>query len=1799
MADYLNKDVRSRSGLSASQINSYIAGKVSNSEKTYGTTSVMRNSGSAFLEVEATYGINAGFLIAVSALESGWGCSNFAVKNNSLMGVGAYNKNPSNTAKYGGKTVRDGLHRSVDSLKKTFFERYEKWTISKMQQMPKPYAQLDNGQPTPHWAGDVSRIWANVMSDTNTGTPSSESSSSSMVGRNYNWFMYTMIKGDSVASIAKKYAKYGTSAAFIYKWNGVTSGTVLNPGTKLRVYPYYIAKQGDTLNSIATDFGTSISMLKSINPTIATSVSPGQQVALPQSVVTGTPPSSLDVRDAPTSIGGDVKYLSSPEVKGSAPGPEDGEYPKHRWADSPFVMRIGDVQFFLPPAGIQVTKTASVDSRFTMRAKSPTQTKSGYTKQIIELNLGFAGVDQINGYPVAGVGGQTYYMDGLRPLIAQFMKNPFLPIRNELINERYQIFNVALYDISIMTVPDYPNMFNVYLQLIECTQEPFTQYPDYYYDNLIMYPLFRWWYQQMLCTDRTISKSGTYLRPIDKNGMNGNLHFRVLDRDLLEDLMSGEYGTQYALSKLKLTDLSSLMSEWDIGPAVVTGITAKMTKTLTPIQVQDIEIPAFQDLGGTTHEFSIQMTLTSRDQLESLNLMVSHLEEMSRQYRNRFVSGFLEIDNEVLNLMGIYHAMITGLKSKTIEGFDDYYEVTLVGRGFTPTQKNNERIMGVNNMISNVKKYYALGSEIIDTKSQKLHEVVYETKIEEALRLIELYPDLELPTYDDLNYIIPKINANRKSKGYPQLPITKMPDYKGSAFADPDFYFAYPDIQKVWEDMEMGDLGQKIMNLNLYESFNDPATLADEANVADWISGIKSGLVKNWEDEKSVMLSEKSKKVNIDFSKMYKTKPLGSSWDPDTHPAFDPNDFMQDMTMYDKRGRMVRAFPSYLMLFVDEGMWIDGRRLWNNYYTYHAIHDIAVVKDKDNPVDLAYISLSNVYGAFDFSEKLSEMKDAKSAAKTLTQKLGQLVSDFYLTMDEKDIEERTQMLEQARLHQGARVHIRLGYGSAPEGMPVVFNGQIAEINEGEYDVQIVCQGDGVELINQVIEPDPHGGGFPEETRNLFTQVMCTRDNDWLFATTGQNNLFNNRSSKYGIEHFGQVWRKEDDDGFWNWLGESILYPFKEGLFSDKPYVTYDVMKNIYRGNEKPYTKDTARGNPFDGERNVQLNLFGHTAWDSFVAHSLFNPEFICAVHPHGFRSTLFFGLPHWMVKYGYVEKKYSSPYRGENYAEKYKPFQQFHTFASGYDIIGNQIKASSEKIAHGVIGIFAKNGGSSPDTTYTLYADRTIARDQQKIITVDTMVSENLWGWDPLNKGIRWVVAAAYDVLDTVNDIAMDLLGKDGWSLKNSEIRQPGEEDAKIIAIGSLQRKMMEMYQGQLVIFGDPSVKPWDIFYLSDTHTSMSGTAQVGKVTHNLSMRTGFTSIIKPDLCCTRVDGLDRNITIQAAVRIGTLMSTQMIRKLAASKLARNFMRATRKGTVGGLRPLAKGGARLIAGKNISAKLTRLTKRGVVKTLKGIKTTKQALGSLKGAGGALKLMKGAGLPTLLLTEFLSMMIEDWISKEFEYNNCIFIFPLWRYDRPFVAGVKGAQYIMPGYVPPEQQSADHVTSSSSGRQTKSNLPSGTFRGVVAPVDHMRVTSWFGKRKDPTNKSKVSRHNGIDIGSLPGQRLTTPIKSISDGRVDFAGLLGTAGYTVGIIHRIDGTDFYVRYQHMKQGSLKVRAGETVKAGQVIGTMGSTGKSTGVHLHINISKGTKAAKDIDDPNAVDPKEFFARTGVKLTTV
>lgn len=130
----------------------------------------------------------------------------------------------------------------------------------------------------------------------------------------------------------------------------------------------------------------------------------------------------------------------------------------------------------------------------------------------------------------------------------------------------------------------------------------------------------------------------------------------------------------------------------------------------------------------------------------------------------------------------------------------------------------------------------------------------------------------------------------------------------------------------------------------------------------------------------------------------------------------------------------------------------------------------------------------------------------------------------------------------------------------------------------------------------------------------------------------------------------------------------------------------------------------------------------------------------------------------------------------------------------------------------------------------------------------------------------------------------------------------------------------------------------------------------------------------------------------------------------------------------------------------------------------------------------------------------------------------------------------------------------------------------------PIENfIKVTSKFGYREpiyvDGIQISGGKIHSGLDLVGYKDSKII----SVANGEVTYAGWQNGYGNCVEIKH-IDetGKPFYTFYTHMKDNSLQVITGQIVNVGQVIGIQGTTGNSTGDHLHFEIKTENKEKID-----------------------
>lgn len=625
---------------------------------------------------------------------------------------------------------------------------------------------------------------------------------------------------------------------------------------------------------------------------------------------------------------------------------------------------------------------------------------------------------------------------------------------------------------------------------------------------------------------------------------------------------------------------------------------------------------------------------------------------------------------------------------------------------------------------------------------------------------------------------------------------------------------------------------------------------------------------------------------------------LVNTWDLDSQYR----SMFTDMLQTDHRGRMVRAFPTFSFYMIDEGKYFNEFRVWDNFYGYNAIQSIDVYKSRKIIADTAIITMSNMYSGLTSKRKDMEYQDIVYPSFFSSV----FWSQYVMNVPSEDIlDSKKELYKTMMLQTGARVHLRMGYGSDTRLLPTVFNGTITEMNTDEV-IQIVCQGDGLELSNMISgSPDDDNKGMWStiEPSNYMGKLLTSKG-AWMkdiINVASKGKFFDNPN---GVVHFGSPF--VSPKGTTNWMsddyGEATQNIYSQnGTGSTSQWKTAkgdDIRRweGLMNPNFlNPFNEDFLRIAAFSAENdedNILINIYNRTIWDIISTYALCTSDYTASVVPFEFRSTIFFGKPNWPYEY-----KYDSEYKFDTVKKNWersitnthkKTFMQGHIYDSDNSIIHNNIKASEEGIYTNVIVTY--DGMSAP----IVQADNDIRLDKQKTTTVEAPLISKFGATENLLKvvGRNYYTSEAY---------------------------------AQKYGHSTVRDFMKDMYKGELIVTGDPSIKPHDAVFLSDTVIDMQGNHLVKTVHHSMSVDEGFYSIIEPDAWVTNFNDEFMSIsdkffgaskaTTTNVIRAGMIAGANKGLSSPANKLLRNiaFEAKGLANTIGGSKVMTKANEKVIA----------------------------------------------------------------------------------------------------------------------------------------------------------------------------------------------------------------------------------------------------------------------------------------------
>ena len=1380
-------------------------------------------------------------------------------------------------------------------------------------------------------------------------------------------------------------------------------------------------------------------------------------------------------------------------------------------------LQLGCSLLFVPPVQIVVERITTTEKAPIIRAKGSIKKQTGHTDTKITMTLIFPNVSAINDP-----------RDGLRAILSQFMKAPFVPVVNSYLNDTHSVQALCLHDITCNTVANFPgclqavitcfafdhtvfmpdeplfintfdpdlfewyvkknttekggkikpvtgidsslgfsyvpeeklqefmkkrtfvwgtghNEDNVSLGMAKATRndlqtlkdieelidssspvrvwgdpkgrflvvhKPFIDGdPLYFYDPLLridvspedweeleylVFVRFNLDYGLTSQEDEALLRRNEFVESrLEKEGLEGGIHLNAILRcskkqDSIVWLNKDAYRNAIEKENQKFTDRMYEENkkdpgvsgkEWDLAlepwslkqdSVIVTGVAVSYQNLFSRIPVQMSASPAYQFLGSQDIFARVTMEVIGDEALKSLVDLFNYTQMVAREYRFNLSSSFLKVKNEVLNLFGMEYVFIDTFVSSTVENFPGRYHVEITLMDFNIRQSDQERCNAIVSTEDGPKLKspwdpdFELPGDPLNLKG-KNETVLYWCKVSELFKEIDLYPDLDLPKYTEVNTYLISIG---------RIPL-KNP--KNSVYVDPDFYFS--------QALGGGSLGD-IVKMAIKE-------------------------------KPSVDIINQTERTRVPAGRYYEGESLGSSvsqspfFGDDSYPiGEDPKGQWEnewsDMINYGTTGRMLQAFPTVYIFLIDEGLRIRWHKLWDNFYGLDGLTSVEVVRSRKIAADTAVINISNIYRSFTDRDPL--IKSPKKGFWEIYERI------ILPTIDEDMKELHNKISGPLGLFPGARLHIRMGYGNNLSELPIVFNGTVTEVNIEEI-VTMIAQGDAVELTNVLNYFDGKVSGFfstGSEPKNLIQKLMLWGESEGLGLLWKEAKNWVSEA-KNPVVHFGLpgfasgVFTQVGEIGQNIYPGNGTGLPELGVNSIGKEVILFCVLCGTYRtythhidsyycrhcGSVYSYQEalDSYKAND---EPNLQISLHGKTLWDICQICAAAVPNYIAAAVPFEFRSTLFYGKPYWDLTYGYevsYEKGqgFTKPNEESEYyiRPKKKPFMQWHLYSSFGNIIDNKLKVTSEGMFTNVIvqmtadELFALGHKEKTVAPVVIHADKDIEPHIQRTTIIDSQLySKKPISWDFVLYAATWLQRITAQ-----------------------------EKYAAIIGASAIRDYLKDMYQGEIIVFGDPTVKPHDAMYLGDYYNEIYGSCLVKQVVHQFSLETGFITNISPDAAVAVQDHQSLGNFIWGAGVASTAAGTWLAKILAVKGLTAASVAALK----------VKGGLGFLSTLFTSSKITGI----LASAGSGAATASSALSSASASIAA-----GVGLPFLLVIGAVCLAgvyISAQADKYLRSAQCVSINLLTCRGKELSAGIKGHRGITVGITsgPEDKSYADLI------------------------------------------------------------------------------------------------------------------------------------------------------------------------------
>ncbi len=635
---------------------------------------------------------------------------------------------------------------------------------------------------------------------------------------------------------------------------------------------------------------------------------------------------------------------------------------------------------------------------------------------------------------------------------------------------------------------------------------------------------------------------------------------------------------QYTIKEWQVP-MEKLIMDWT--QCIVTGVSVSLANNFAKLQVQLQDEPTYQHIGGGDSTIQVSMVVIGEDNLIRFRRLFEHIGGLARIEKAHGVLGFLGIKNVLTSLCGIKYVLPLDFETETMPNYPHVYNVRMTFIDFDVMQQEREKISSEQQ------------KELIETFGKRNPFL----RLKQSWGAFNAYPDFPLDVRDENGRVIGHLDPDWYFRAFSTTnndadiftwkfdpKVTRLIQAISNLTQDLAAGSDLEDerrLQKEIDDLEnqlKGLIAEgaqipnywDIVNGKLERTNQDPnsenasmpepemtiylgsySENKDEATVLSFFEGgyvaVGTENVKTQKRQYSLGMSyfkEDRASVNLkDIQTVDGITPLAEYQHEYIAGAETPNaqyqSIMQDYAYRNIRGRMLRAFPTYMLWLIDEGGRFAGIKLFDNFYGINSVIDFSVVQSAKPLEDTLVLRLSNIYNKLTtpFRDEIITEDDP-----LYNTSLGQWIivsqnrdRNILSGLTDKVIE-----LNNIRLKPGVRIHLRAGYSGNPNALQTIFNGVITEVEPGDI-MTIIAQSDAVELSGMVNTVNSKGssgkldggintGFWMSEPRDLMVRLLTIGSSNFKewFAWGSKGVFFSD--SRFGIRHFGTIQYESMNDG---------------------------------------------------------------------------------------------------------------------------------------------------------------------------------------------------------------------------------------------------------------------------------------------------------------------------------------------------------------------------------------------------------------------------------------------------------------------------------------------------------------------------------------------------------------------------------------------------------------------------------------------------------------------------------------------